>query len=349
MRDELRAAGLGQPATLRTFAKFTFLAVSALGAMAWAVASPEAHLVARIALGALGGWLLTGAAMCGHDGAHNATSKTAWVNDLLAQLGFTLLGGLSVCYWRHKHNALHHPHVNVGQKDPDVEQGLLALSTRQHARHGGFVRFLQRHFQGVVFWLVGAPLVLVDLKVTSIHYVLRGLLRGDKNRGALLADLGWIVAHYLFWLALPLAFFPLGTTLVVYALSNTISGFFLAAIFAPAHVPYPVVAEYHDPLLLQLASTRNLRTNWFFRATLIGLDHQVEHHLAPWMSHFDLVKASAIVRSYCERHGLPYHETSWARALLDTHVQVRDGWRVDEVVVGEPIGEPVEAPVEALA
>ena len=38
------------------------------------------------------------------------------------------------------------------------------------------------------------------------------------------------------------------------------------------------------------------------------------------------------MRSYCARHDLPYNETGWARALLDTHLQIRDGWRVDEVI-----------------
>jgi hypothetical protein len=42
------------------------------------------------------------------------------------------------------------------------------------------------------------------------------------------------------------------------------------------------------------------------------------------------------VRAYCERHGLPYHETTWGRALLDTRVEVRRGWRVEEVFVGAP-------------
>jgi fatty acid desaturase len=334
IRDELRAAGLGHPAALRTFAKFSVLVALALGSLAWVAANPGVSLLVRAPVALLATWFLTSAAMCGHDGAHGATSHRGWVNTLLGQLGFTLLGGLSVTYWRHKHNALHHPNVNVAMKDPDVEQGLLALSTRQHVKRGPLVRYLQKRIQAPVFWLVGAPLVLVDLKITSIRYVLTELAKGRGRRAPLLADLAWIVAHYVAWLVLPLAFLPLATVLAVYALCTIVPGFHLAFIFSPAHVPYPLVKEFHDPLRLQLASTRNLRTNWFFRATLIGLDRQIEHHLAPMLPHFELGKAAPIVRAYCARHGLPYQETGWFRALLDTHAQVRDGWRIDEVVVG---------------
>jgi fatty acid desaturase len=335
LRDHLRAAGLGRPAPYKTYFKFFLMVFAAFGAMGWAVAHPEITLAGQGALCALGGWFLTSAAMCGHDGAHGATSSRAWVNNLVAQLGFTLLGGLAVTYWRHKHNSLHHPQVNVAKRDPDVEQSLLALSVRQHGEQGGVVRWLQKRFQGPVFWLVGCPLVLVDLKVTSLRFVARALWRGH-DRPAALADLAWLIAHYALWLLAPLAFWPFTTALAVYGFSVVVCGFFLAFIFAPAHIPYPVVRESHDPLLLQLASTRNFRTNWFFRLTLIGLDRQIEHHLAPKLPHFQLEAASHVVRKYCARHGLPYNETGWGRAILDTHTSVRDGWRIDEVVIGAP-------------
>ncbi len=337
LRDELRAAGLGRPAPIATYAKFLLLMSGAIAGLLWVALHPY-PLYESIPLGLFSAWLLTGAAMCGHDGAHAATSNRPWVNNLLAQAGFTLLGGLSIVYWRHKHNSLHHPNVNVGTKDPDVQQGLLALSTKQHARHGSLVRWLQQRFQAPVFWLVGAPLVLIDLKVTSIHFVFTQLFTKGTNKTALLVDLAWLVGHYAFWIGIPLLFLPVSTTLIAFAIISTGPGVFLAAIFAPAHVPYPVVEDFDDPLLLQLTSTRNLKTNWFFRFTLLGLAKQVEHHLAPTLPHFDLPRAAVIVRSYCERHGLPYNETSWLRALVDTTVQVRDGWRIDEVIVGAPAG-----------
>jgi fatty acid desaturase len=329
--QELRAAGLGAPAPLRVFGKFVGLVAVAFALLA-IVVQPELTPFVRAPLAALACWLLASAAMCGHDGAHGAASSRPWQNSLLAHAGFAFLGGLSVGYWKYKHNSLHHPRVNVALEDPDVQQGLLALSSRQHATQGSFVRLLQRHFQASVFWLVGAPLVMVDLKVTSLWFVARGLWSGNRRREHLV-DLAWLTAHYLAWLALPVLVFPWAKVFALYAFITVLPGVFLAAVFAPAHVPYPLVAESRDPLLLQLSSTRNFRTNWFFRFTLIGLDHQVEHHLAPTLPHFQLPQAAEIVRAYCSRHALPYHETSWARALWDTTVAVREGWRTAEIVV----------------
>ncbi|MBI3724433.1 fatty acid desaturase [bacterium] len=335
LREEIRAAGLGKPAALKTYAKFLLLIALAFGSLVVILARPEQPWWLQAPIACLAGWLLTGAAMCGHDGAHGATSDRAWVNSLLASLGFTVLGGLSVAYWRHKHNLLHHPNVNVAEKDPDVQQGLLALSTRQHGSHSRLVRWLQRWVQAPVFWLVGAPLVLVDLRLTSLHFDIAEIARGN-HVARHLADLGWIACHYFLWLVLPAFFLPLKTVILLYAISTPICGIFLAFIFAPAHVPYPLVKEPNDALLVQLVSTRNFKTSWFFRQTLIGLDRQVEHHIAPKLNHFELESAGRIVRAYCLKHSLPYNETSWLRALLDTHVEVRDGWKIDEIVVGEP-------------
>src|SRR5205823_2376089 len=124
-----------------------------------------------------------------------------------------------------------HPNVNVATKDPDVQQGLLALSSRQHAKHGGFIRALQQRFQAPVFWLVGAPLVLVDLRVTSLYWDLTHMRGSNANR----IDLAFLAAHYALWVGLPALFLPFATVAVVYGFMTLLCGFFLTAIFAPAH------------------------------------------------------------------------------------------------------------------
>src|SRR3954470_1221204 len=100
LREELRAAGLGEPSAIRTYAKFFLLISGAFGLLGFLLFGPAIPWWTQPLVGALAGWFLTAAAMCGHDGAHNATSKYGWANTLIAQLGFTLLGGLSVTYWR---------------------------------------------------------------------------------------------------------------------------------------------------------------------------------------------------------------------------------------------------------
>lgn len=332
LRRELEAAGLGRPAAVRIFVKFLALTAAAAALLA-AVLVADLPWWALALAAALSAWFLTAAIMCGHDGAHGAASSRDGVNSLLAHLGFSLLGGLSVNYWKHKHNALHHPNVNVAAKDPDIQQRLLALSARQHQEQGTLVRALQRNLQTLGFWLVGAPLLPVALRVKSLLYLLAELRAGRRAR-ANLGDLAWCCAHYLMWLVLPLPFLGWPTTLLLYGVSTPLLGVYLACIFAPAHMPYPLVKETRDPLLLQLASTRDFSAGWFFRTTLIGLNRQIEHHLAQRLHHLDLERAAPIVRDYCRRHGLPYEETSWLRALIDTSRQLGRGWDVEEVVIG---------------
>ncbi len=255
------------------------------------------------------------------------------MNDLLGRLGFTLVGGLSLEYWKHKHNALHHPNVNVASKDPDVQQSPMGLSAQQHRDERGAVRVLQRNIQTLGFWVVGAPLLPVALRASSLRHLAGELRRGRRIRSVLL-DLTWSLAHYLLWLLLPLAFLGWRTTLAVYGIATVLMGVYLAMIFAPAHMPYPLVEESSDPLLTQLASTRDFRTGPFLRATLVGLNRQIEHHVAQRLHHLDLERAAPIVRAFCQRHGLPYHETSWARALLDTTRHIGRAWEVEEVVLG---------------
>lgn len=64
-----------------------------------------------------------------------------------------------------------------------------------------------------------------------------------------------------------------------------------------------------DFLRWQVLTARNVRghpvTDFFFG----GLNYQIEHHLFPTMPRNRLPKAVAIVRPYCEQHGIAYHET----------------------------------------
>jgi fatty acid desaturase len=331
LRREIAARGIGRPAGVRSFGKFLlFLGVAsgALALIAWV--GPPWWAIVPIAV--VGSWFLTAAAMCGHDGAHGTASSVPALNSLLAELAFALLGGLSVGYWKHKHNVGHHPHVNLAREDPDVEQSPLAMSARQHRGHGKPVKLLQRHVQAVAFWALGAPLVGFALRRTSVQYLLREL-HARRHVHQNLVDLTWIVAHYVAWIVVPCVVVGWRPALITYGVTTVLIGVFLTTIFAPAHMPYPLVARSTDPFMLQLASTRDFRTNFFFEFTLVGLNYQIEHHVAQGLNHFDLARAAPVVREYCEKHSLPYHETRWGRALMDTTRQIQHAWHAEEVVI----------------
>ena len=331
LRGELAAAGLGPRGAGRVYAKLALLLGIAVGLFAVALAAP---LAVRLPLLAVASWFYIAAVMCGHDGSHRAVSRRRWVNELLAWSAFTFLGGLSNYYWREKHNVQHHPYCNIPGRDPDVVNAPFAFSRAQHERASG----LTHAFQRIQAWLF-LPICLLFLvplmRFSGLRRVLRGLVEGEDRAYAAI-DLGFLALHLAGWVVpLLLGAAPLAV-LTLYLATTLFGGLYLAAIFAPAHLTAPLVASSTDPLLLQLTTTRNLRTSWFFRFTMIGLDQQVEHHLAPWIPHFDLARSRPIVQAYCARHALPYHQAGWARSLLDTHLRLNSVADLAEIVVGDP-------------
>ena len=80
----------------------------------------------------------TALAMTGHEGIHASACKSKAGNMTLAAIVFPLFTGLSMTYWRQKHNVDHHAKPNVHNEDPDIAQwplfGLM-LSTMRERSH----------------------------------------------------------------------------------------------------------------------------------------------------------------------------------------------------------------------
>jgi linoleoyl-CoA desaturase len=62
-------------------------------------------------------------------------------------------------------------------------------------------------------------------------------------------------------------------------------------------------------------STKNGLINWFTG----GLNHQVEHHIFPNISHIHYTKIAAIVKKTAQEFNLPYHEYRTTRAAIAAH------------------------------
>ena len=62
-------------------------------------------------------------------------------------------------------------------------------------------------------------------------------------------------------------------------------------------------------------STKNRIVNWFTG----GLNHQIEHHIFPHISHIHYSKISAIVKKTAREFNLPYNEYKTTRAAIIAH------------------------------
>jgi fatty acid desaturase len=267
--------------------------------------------------------------MIGHEGGHRSFSATPGCNELLLHVAFPLIGGLSASYWKDKHNAKHHGQPNIDGVDDDLEIWPMAGSRRQHEASSRLLRWLQRHHQGWLFWPLSSFLSH-SMRYSSISFLVRRARAGRLDR-AFWIDAACLALHYAAWLVVPSLAFGLWTTLGFYALLWGIVSVYLTAIFASAHLGLPIYRSHPEPWRLQLEATRNLRVPPWIRFFLIGLDHQVEHHLFTRMPHQNLPVAAPLVRAWAEERGLPYQEVGFFRGLVEVTRFARNAWRFDAV------------------
>jgi fatty acid desaturase len=252
----------------------------------------------------------------GHDAGHSQIFRTRRANYLVGLLHGNLAIGLSYGWWVDKHNR-HHAHPNQEDMDPDINIGALAFTAGQAQGKRGVVRFIARHQR--YFFLPLLLLEAVQLHLSSIQALVR---RGVKNRSweALL-----LIAHVAGYLTVVFLVLSPVKAVVFILVQQALFGLYLGLSFAPNHKGMPVLSkdDETDFLRRQVMTSRNVRGGWLVDFALGGLNYQIEHHLFPSMPRPNLRHSQAMVRAYCERHGVSYLETtlirSYGQALRHLH------------------------------
>ena len=106
------------------------------------------------------------------------------------------------------------------------------------------------------------------------------------------------------------------------------AGLILSTVFQMAHImenaQMPLPSKEGDMrntwAIHQLYTTVNFSptnrlVNWFTG----GLNHQVEHHIFPYISHIHYSKIAVIVRETAKEFNLPYNEFKSTRQALKSH------------------------------
>ena len=268
-----------------------------------------------------------GVATNSHTSNHYATSNKRWLNWLLSFIGYPGTVGMSATFWRNKHVVVHHPTPNISGLDDDIDLlPFFALNEEEYNNSRGLQRFWFRHQ-----WLI-VPLVIslngFNLQKAGWIYLI-GQLRNKETRTALhWWDLFALVMHFVAFVFVPMLFFPVSGVLLFYILRITLLGYAIFFVFAPAHFPAEAIflspenqdrREYlknRDWILLQCATTTNLKTTWFGNLFCSGTDYQIEHHLFPGISHTYLPKMKPVVKAWCEQHGYPYRELGFVEGFF---------------------------------
>jgi linoleoyl-CoA desaturase len=112
---------------------------------------------------------------------------------------------------------------------------------------------------------------------------------------------------------------------------HAVTGLLLASIFQPAHVLEDMnfsEAEMgakmsDDPLSHQLKTTANFGTgSKLFTWMCGGLNHQIEHHLFPQISHIHFSALAPIVKKTAEEFNLPYRSSTTFAGALALHTRM---------------------------
>ncbi|MFI9172368.1 fatty acid desaturase family protein [Streptomyces lincolnensis] len=265
--------------------------------------------------------MFTQTAFIGHDAGHHQIAATKRVNNLLGRVHADLLIGLSYGWWISKHNR-HHAHPNHVGRDPDIADGAIAF-TEDHARvRRGPYAWLARHQARLFF-----PMLLLEglaLHVAGVRELFERSGTAASRRSRLVGA-GLLTAHlggYLAALFLVLSPVQAVCFLLVH---QALFGLYMGCSFAPNHKGMPIFAKDDkiDFLRRQVLTSRNIRGNRFTDFALGGLNYQIEHHLFPSMPRPSLRHAQELVRTFCARHRIAYHETglfsSYAQVLRHLH------------------------------
>jgi fatty acid desaturase len=246
----------------------------------------------------------------GHDAGHGQVMRTSRQNEYLGLFLIDLMLGASRAWWVDKHN-LHHGNPNQLDVDPDIDFPVIAFSETQARRKRGFSRLVVR-YQGYLFF----PLLLLEafnLRYHSTRYVLTRPGRYQRLEVALIAVHVTAYLAGIVWLLGP----ALGLLFIL--VHQGAVGLYLGSSFATNHKGRPVLESGApmDFLPQQVETSRNLSRHPVTDFVFGPLVCQIEHHLFPTIPRNRLRQVQEIVRPFCERRGLDYHETTPAVAYRE--------------------------------
>jgi fatty acid desaturase len=253
-----------------------------------------------------------------HDCGHRAVFASTRNNDLLGFFAAAAIG-MMLGSWRLHHNQ-HHAFPNQLERDPDFDIPMVSLNLAQLARKGRFGRTMAR-YQAFYFYVIVAT--------ASLSNRLGGITFFLKRHGDLINLIAYLpVAFALF--AGPFLLFPIDKALFVFVTVHLTSGLYLANCFAPNHKGMTTLPVESNISFLeqQVVTARNVRGGVICDVLMVGLNHQIEHHLFPNTPRNKLARLQPHVQSLCEREGIPYLESSFiqgGRSILSSlHGVTRD-------------------------
>nr|WP_224483649.1 acyl-CoA desaturase [Robertkochia sp. 3YJGBD-33] len=263
-----------------------------------------------------------------HDGNHGSYSSRKWLNKIMGASIYILAG--NVYNWKVQHNVLHHTYTNIPGHDEDLDAGRI-IRFSKHSEWRRFHKF--QHYYSVFLY----GLLTLNWAITTDFKQMRSYMKRKLSYGKFPNPTKeWTiliitkVIYLTIWIVLPLLFIDIAwwKILIGFFAMHYTAGLILSIIFQLAHIVEEtdtVVPDetgsikntwaIHQLFTTTNFSTRNKLVNWFTG----GLNHQVEHHIFPNISHVHYDKIAEIVKETAKEFNLPYHEYRTTRQAIISH------------------------------
>jgi linoleoyl-CoA desaturase len=317
-------------ATRRLQSKAVLIAVLVLGSYSGLVFVASGPLLALPLAAILVVALIATATSVMHDANHGAFGRSRSLNQTLAYSADVL--GASSWLWRHKHNLLHHGNTNVVGIDTDIEQMPFARLApgqpwRPWYRYQYIYIWALYGFLTIQWMLFSDVVCLITRRIGS-----QPMRRRPRRRDVAVLFAGKVL-HVGWAVVLPFFFHRWWTVLAFYFACSWLVGFVLAVFFQLAHAvdttgfALPSTPRRGDDFAAhQLHTTANVscRTPVIGRPTawlMGGLQHQIEHHLAPGLPHTSYPAMADRVHRVCTDRTVEYHVHSNIWAALRSHTR----------------------------
>ena len=263
-----------------------------------------------------------------HDSNHESFSSKKWVNKLMGSSIYMLAG--NVFNWKVQHNVLHHTFTNIKDHDEDIDAGrIIRFSFKSQWFK---IHKLQKYYSIFLYGLLTINWAITTDFAQMRRYLKRKLSYGKFPNPAT----EWTkliitkILYYALWIVLPLAVMDVAwwQVLIGFFVMHYVAGMILSVVFQLAHiVPNTEMPEpdengnlEHTWAVHQLYTTSNFAPkNWFINFYTGGLNHQVEHHIFPHISHIHYQKLAKIVKETAKEFNLPYNEYKTTRRAIIEH------------------------------
>jgi len=262
-----------------------------------------------------------------HDGNHGSYSTKSWLNKFMGGSIYILAG--NVYNWQVQHNVLHHTYTNIHGHDEDLEAGRIMRFSKQ-AEWRRFHKF-QHYYSIFLYGLLTFNWAITTDFLQMKRYLKRNLSYGEFKKPVI----HWTtliitkIIYFSIWIVTPIIMGIVWWKVVLgFLVMHYTAGVILSVVFQLAHVVEDI--SYPEPndngementwAIHQLFTTANFAPkNWLVNYYTGGLNHQVEHHLFPNISHIHYNKISKIVKETAREFELPYMEFKTMREAVASH------------------------------